>query len=227
MDDLNQRFSDAEWGDMNLKTFFSILLLQRPEVKQSDIAKDLGITPATLSRIINGTYGDKKVRPDWIPKLTPYLLSIDVQRFREEWGVIEKLHDFYTSINRHEVVRKILMQRSVVSEWFYNDNWIRQNSIRYLNGKSGLWMFYDILPNAEIQKEMDEIIRRNRGFESPDIDPNRLTFLFYDQVSFETGVDYLEANYYDLLHSQIVFSAFWIDLEREILENRYLLRIND
>ena len=74
---------------------------------------------------------------------------------------------------------------------------------------------------------MDEIIRRNRGFESPDIDPNRLTFLFYDQEPFEKGIECLEDSYFDLVHSRIVFSAFWIDLERETLENRYSLRLNE
>ena len=57
----------SDWEQLNLKTFFAILALQHPEIKQTEIAKSLDITAATLSRIINGTYGDKKIRQNWIP----------------------------------------------------------------------------------------------------------------------------------------------------------------
>ena len=69
-----------QWTNINLKTFFAALALTNPDVKQSQIAEDLGIAPATLSRITNGTYGDGKMRMEWATALKPYLMSIDIRR---------------------------------------------------------------------------------------------------------------------------------------------------
>lgn len=218
---------EENWGKLDLKTFFAVLSLMRPEVKQADIARDIGITPATLSRIINGTYGDGKVRWEWISALKPYLMSIDTKAFSEAWCVIEELHDFYAVEEYHEIVRQFVSQRKG-DVWQYNNNWRKSNSMLFYGEGDQVWFMFDVTNQQEPMLQMKEIVSKNKGYISLE-NETYFTFLCYSVDVFDKCVEYLNSVLVDshLAQKGVKFSVIWVDTEQRLFKEEYHLYLNE
>ena len=211
------------WSEIDLKTFFAILALMRPDVKQADIAKDLGITPATLSRIINGTYGDGRMRWEWIPALKPYLMSIDTQKFSDAWHTIENLHDYYAGQERHEIVCQIILNKKG-HIWSNNNNWKKNDSMLFYGSNGQVWHMYDLLDQSSPARQIKEIVSRYKGYIDFDTQ-TQFTFLCYNEDIFDKAEEYLATVLEDSYLSKrgVEFSAIWVDMDQKIFKREYHL----
>lgn len=211
-----------DWDQLNLKTFFSIFALQHPEVKQADIAKSLGITAATLSRVINGTYGDKKIRPNWIPEFKSLIMQLDIKKFQEQWDTIKRIHDEYERAERQSKLRRIITN---IEEFdgFYNNNWIRNDSLLYY-GNSASHLFFEILDDCLDERALAQM-RRYLGYFNGDGRTKKFCvhFVCYSMKVFEQCVDFIadDSNSNRLASKGIMFSAMWVDLAKEKIMEEY------
>lgn len=207
----------SDWEQLNLKTFFAILALQHPEIKQTEIAKSLDITAATLSRIINGTYGDKKIRQNWIPIFKSLIMQLDVKEFQKEWDVIKKIHDEYERTGRQEKLRRIIADVKDF-DGGYNNNWIRNDSLLYY-GDMDRHLFYEILDDQFSERDLAQI-RKYLGYTGGGKDKYYIHLVCYDTKVFEQCVDFI-AEESNQLPNGVILSAMWVDLGNAKIVEEY------
>lgn len=226
MDSYPNNYGENQWVDINLKTFFAVLALTNPDVKQSQIAEDLGIAPATLSRIINGTYGDGKMRMEWTTALKPYLMSIDMRRLSGELQVIESLQNYYDSETRHALVKQIISTYPKGSNWSLNSNWTKPNSLLFYGTNSSSWFLFDLMNEHTVGPNIKDIIEHYKGYINLDLS-TRFSFLCYDETTFNKCVDYLNSSVVSSLLAKngVKFSAMWIDIPQKQLSGEYFLHL--
>lgn len=223
MDNHSNYDETKHWTDINLKTFFTVLALTNPDIKQSQIAKELGIAPATLSRIINGTYGDGKMRMEWIPILKPYLMSAEMHRLMGELQSIETLQNYYDTELRHDLVMQLISEYPDDNEWILSNNWTRPNSFLYCGNNSTSWYLFDVL---NVHTNIKDILSYYMGYIKCDLE-TRISFLCYDEATFSNCVEYLIFSLGDsrLAKCGVKFSAMWVNLDQRKLSSEYFLRL--
>jgi len=74
-EDHSKQLKESAWSKVDLKVLVAVLSMASPPISQAKLAKQLNISPVTLSRIV--TSNDCSVREEWIPVLTEHLLSVD------------------------------------------------------------------------------------------------------------------------------------------------------
>lgn len=218
---------NEKWADINLKTFFTVLNLSNSNVKQSQIAEDLGIAPATLSRIINGTYGDGKMRMEWIPTLKPYLMSTEMHLLMGELQSIAALQNYYDTELKHTLVKQLISEYPDGNEWVLNNNWTKPDSLLYYGDDSTSWFLIDVLnTHANIKDTLDYY----KGYVKLDGSKTRISLLCYDETTFNNCVEYLIFSLGDRLFYAkhgVKFSAMWVDVTQRKLSNEYVLFLEE
>jgi len=216
------------WEGINLKYFFMFLSFQHPEVKQSDIAKELGITPATLSRVINSTYGDGSMRPEWINVLKPYLQSIDTQQIVSELNKMEAISEFYVTDARRRLICDIFSMEPIKSQWMLNPNWTLPNSFLCYGENNGVWHLFNLSDSKDITQQVNSIVTEYKGYLSKERE-NRFSFLCYDVSSFNNCISCLNRDYKKSYLSKNVttFSAILVNTEQRCFEREYFAYPDD
>lgn len=214
----------SDWDRLNLKTFFAIFALQHPEIKQTDIARSLGITAATLSRVINGTYGDKKIRANWIPEFKSLIMQLDIKKFQEQWDTIKRIHDEYERAERQSKLRKVIEN---VDDFCasYDNNWNRDDSLLYYDD-TDTHLFFEILDDcfseqkiAQMRRYLGYFIKKKRIY---------IHFVCYSIEVFEQCVDFIieNSNTNPMVAKNVIFSAINVDLtEEKIIEEYHAYRL--
>lgn len=91
---VTQELIDA-WTQIDLKLFLSLLSLAEPAITQTKVAKDLKISPVTLSRIVNSD--NRKIKAEWVSIFTQYLDELDVSGIQKD---VETLGHINSNLRR-------------------------------------------------------------------------------------------------------------------------------
>lgn len=99
----------SDFANIDLKTFVDYLLSCDPQLTQVAIAKKIGVTPVTLSKVINAR--ENAIRPSWLPALVDLLQKVNNLDAYQRWTQMQQ------SLRRYNWRQKRLQTIRIISDY--------------------------------------------------------------------------------------------------------------
>lgn len=99
----------SDFAYIDLKTFVDYLLSCDPQLTQVAIAKKIGVTPVTLSKVINAR--ENTIRPSWLPPLVDLLQKVNNLDAFQRWTQMQQ------SLCRYNWRQKRLQTIRIISDY--------------------------------------------------------------------------------------------------------------
>jgi len=199
---MNEQFNENKHDVNLLKTVVNLYMTLRPETKQSDIAKRLGVNQVMVSRVLS--QDEYEVKPEWVPVINELLSEIDVDSYIEKINNLSALRKQYIEGKRIAKIASVITKYLEIlmdEEFQYTESIsaIRMNRIRIQSALgTEKWEFYDIdtfRKNNETSLDWLSLF----GSIIPDVAGNCIVFtededLFFDIVDYYRGIQGLRVN---------------------------------
>ena len=203
---------------IDFRTLVYIYLCQHPESTKASIAKQLGMTPITLTRAIAA--GKQGVSESLVPGIIKLMSELDFSDFSEKLSTIQKVEDQHNRAERIGHLKNIVSQRlscslsELTNVGFMAFCW---------GGKDGDKKYFGEIPNGS-RKMSSQMIRPrvirclNMITRIPGSD--EIILFYYTPAVLSLLLDETALQKYDHSHK---ITAVQVDLDREKVISEFVL----